>query len=141
MATDQAPFTSTLNLASGDKLRITFRRAISAVRSAPTLTLKVDTPGNELTSHLISAASFNSGIVPFTLIFSRYNLGGAWVAAATADCNHGTHSAGEYSRNGENSAQPAAPLNKTISLFVTPRKFVLVGSAITRILSSNSGNI
>jgi hypothetical protein len=68
-------------------------------------------------------------------------LGGAFVAAAIADCNHGTHSDGEYSKNGENSAQPAAPLNKTISLFVTPRKFVLVGSAITRILSSNSGNI
>ena len=39
-----------------------------------------------------------------------------------------------YSRNGENSPQPNSPLNNATSRRDTPRKFVLVGSATTRIL-------
>ncbi|CAB4704611.1 unannotated protein [freshwater metagenome] len=135
------PFTSALNFAFGFRDLIFAKRAISSARFSPIFTLNVLTPGNEFTILSISALWVIAGIVPFTFTLFLNNLGVGWVADSIALSSHGTHSFAPYSRNGENSPQPASPLNKATSRVVTPLKLVLVESATTRMLSSNSGNI
>ena len=54
------------NLALGARARTFASRAISSGRLSPTFTLKVSTPGNELTILSSSDASFSAGIVPLT---------------------------------------------------------------------------
>jgi hypothetical protein len=109
--------------------------------SEPTFIFTVLHPGKRPNIRSISSSEFTSGRVAFTLIELRNFSGGLTVADSIADLSHCADSSGEYSKNGENSPQPNSPLKSATSQEVTPRNFVRVGSATTRILSKSFADI
>ena len=89
--------------------------AKSSFSFVPTLIFTVVQPGNPARTSAISLWLLSAGIVAFTPTELRKSVGGACVAASIAQANQREDSSSEYSRKGENSAQPCGPSKKATS--------------------------
>ncbi len=139
-ASVQPPFASTrIRPASPRTDRTAATRATSSSSDWPcsaTLTFAVEQPGKRR-STVATASAATAGTVALTGTEVRSGAGQPVQAASTAPASQRAASSSSYSRNGENSPQPAGPRSSRASRSVTPRNGTRSGTEITCAPSSS----